>query len=149
MQPRDRLSSKEIQVAILVWEGLTNREIGKIVGTSEQVIKNHLRSAFDKLGVWRPVFSARRTPRRSGPTRLRSKHLCIWRASPFSVHFLRLTLFLAEVPLASAISQVCTSRVQTLQNLSRTRPLGRACNLLNLGPTIDCASRSNGIRIAL
>jgi Bacterial regulatory proteins, luxR family len=34
------------------WEGLTNREIGKIVGTSEQVIKNHLRSAFDKIGVW-------------------------------------------------------------------------------------------------
>ena len=32
--------------------GLTNREIGKIVGTSEQVINNHLRSAFDKLGVW-------------------------------------------------------------------------------------------------
>jgi hypothetical protein len=31
---------------------MTNREIGRIVGTSEQVIKNHLRSAFDKLGVW-------------------------------------------------------------------------------------------------
>ncbi len=33
-------------------KGLTNREIGKIIGTSEQVIKNHLRSTFDKLGVW-------------------------------------------------------------------------------------------------
>ena len=43
---------KEIQVATLVWEGLTNREIGRLMGTSEQVIKNHLRSAFDKLGVW-------------------------------------------------------------------------------------------------
>ena len=43
---------KKVQIAILVWEGLTNREIGKIVGTSEQVIKNHLRSAFDKLSVW-------------------------------------------------------------------------------------------------
>lgn len=52
MMPRDRLTSKEIQISVLVWEGLTNREIGKIVGTSEQVIKNHLRSAFDKLGVW-------------------------------------------------------------------------------------------------
>ena len=52
MTPRERLTPKEIQIAILVWEGLTNREIGKIVGTSEQVIKNHLRSAFDKLGVW-------------------------------------------------------------------------------------------------
>jgi hypothetical protein len=28
----------------LVWEGLTNREIGKIIGTSEQVVKNHLRA---------------------------------------------------------------------------------------------------------
>jgi DNA-binding NarL/FixJ family response regulator len=52
MTPRERLTTKEIQIAILVWQGLTNREIGKIVGTSEQVIKNHLRSAFDKLGVW-------------------------------------------------------------------------------------------------
>jgi DNA-binding NarL/FixJ family response regulator len=46
------LSPRENQISILVWEGLTNREIGKIVGTSEQVIKNHLRNAFDKLGVW-------------------------------------------------------------------------------------------------
>jgi DNA-binding NarL/FixJ family response regulator len=52
MTPRERLTPKEIQIAILVWEGLTNREIGRIVGTTEQVIKNHLRSAFDKLGVW-------------------------------------------------------------------------------------------------
>jgi DNA-binding NarL/FixJ family response regulator len=46
------LNSKEIQISVLVWEGLTNREIGKVVGASEQVIKNHLRRAFDKLGVW-------------------------------------------------------------------------------------------------
>jgi len=52
MMPRERLTPKEIQVATLVWEGLTNREISKIMGTSEQVIKNHLRSTFDKLGVW-------------------------------------------------------------------------------------------------
>ena len=52
MTPRERLTPKEVQVAVLVWQGLTNREIGKIVGTSEQVIKNHLRSTFDKLGVW-------------------------------------------------------------------------------------------------
>jgi len=52
MTPREHLTVKEIQIAILVWEGLTNREIGKIVGTTEQVIKNHLRSTFDKLGVW-------------------------------------------------------------------------------------------------
>jgi len=52
MTPQERLTPKEIQIAILVWEGLTNREIGKKIGTSEQVIKNHLRSTFDKLGVW-------------------------------------------------------------------------------------------------
>ena len=52
MTPRERLTPKEIQIAILVWEGLTNREISRIIGTSEQVIKNHLRSTFDKLGVW-------------------------------------------------------------------------------------------------
>jgi DNA-binding NarL/FixJ family response regulator len=52
MTPRDRLTQKEIQVATLVWEGLTNREISRIMGTTEQVIKNHLRGTFDKLGVW-------------------------------------------------------------------------------------------------
>ncbi len=52
MMPRELLTPKEIKVATLVWQGLTNREIGKVMGTSEQVIKNHLRSIFDKLGVW-------------------------------------------------------------------------------------------------
>ena len=52
MMPRERLTPKETQVATLVWEGLTNREIGRLMGTSEQVIKNHLRTTFDKLGVW-------------------------------------------------------------------------------------------------
>jgi DNA-binding NarL/FixJ family response regulator len=52
MQPRDQLTAKEIQVSTLVWQGLTNRDIAKIIGTSEQVVKNYLRTAFDKLGVW-------------------------------------------------------------------------------------------------
>jgi len=52
MTPRERLTPKETQVATLVWEGLTNREISRLMGTTEQVIKNHLRSTFDKLGVW-------------------------------------------------------------------------------------------------
>src|SRR5579864_8491346 len=52
MQPCDRLTSKEIQVAMLVWEGQTNREIAGVIGTTEQVIKNYLRNTFDKLGVW-------------------------------------------------------------------------------------------------
>lgn len=52
MTPRECMTAKEIQIAIHVWEGLTNREISRIAGTTEQVIKNHLRSIFDKLGVW-------------------------------------------------------------------------------------------------
>lgn len=52
MQPRDRLTAKEVQVATLVWEGLTNREIADVIGTTEQVVKNYLRNTFDKIGVW-------------------------------------------------------------------------------------------------
>ena len=52
MQPRERLTSKELQVAGLVWQGLTNREIARAIGTTEQVVKNYLRHTFDKLGVW-------------------------------------------------------------------------------------------------
>jgi DNA-binding NarL/FixJ family response regulator len=52
MMPRERLTAKETQVATLVWQGLTNREIGNLMHTTEQVVKNHLRSTFDKLGVW-------------------------------------------------------------------------------------------------
>ena len=52
MSPREQLSSKEIQVATLVWEGRTNPEIAALLGCTEQVIKNHLRGVFDKLGVW-------------------------------------------------------------------------------------------------
>ena len=52
MQPCQRLTDKEIQVASLVWEGLTNREIANLIGTTEQVVKNYLRTTFDKLGVW-------------------------------------------------------------------------------------------------
>ena len=52
MHPCERLTNKELQVALLVWEGYTNREIAGMVGTTEQVIKNYLRNIFDKLGVW-------------------------------------------------------------------------------------------------
>jgi len=52
MQPCECLTAKETQVATLVWQGLTNRQIAKQIGTSEQVVKNYLRTTFDKLGVW-------------------------------------------------------------------------------------------------
>jgi DNA-binding NarL/FixJ family response regulator len=52
MSPREQLSFIEIEISTLVWEGHTNPEIARLLGTSEQVIKNHLRCIFDKLGVW-------------------------------------------------------------------------------------------------
>ncbi len=52
MQPRQQLTLKEVQVALLVWEGLTNRDIAQRLETTEQVVKNYLRNTFDKLGVW-------------------------------------------------------------------------------------------------
>jgi DNA-binding NarL/FixJ family response regulator len=52
MSPREQLSPKEIEVATMVWEGKTNPEIASMVRCTEQVIKNQLRSIFDKLGVW-------------------------------------------------------------------------------------------------
>ena len=36
MQPRERLTTKEMQVAGLVWEGLTNREIAHAIGTTDR-----------------------------------------------------------------------------------------------------------------
>ena len=50
--PREQLSPKEIIVATMVWEGLTNPQIAIILGSTEQVVKNQLRGVFDKLGVW-------------------------------------------------------------------------------------------------
>ena len=51
MKPKNLLTSREIKVAVLVWEGMTNRDIAQSVGTTEQVVKNYLRTIFDKLGV--------------------------------------------------------------------------------------------------
>ena len=74
--PCEGLNPVEIQISILVWEGLTNREIGKIVGTSEQVVKNHLRGAFNKLGVWSRLELAMYVASHGGKDRLReTEHL--------------------------------------------------------------------------
>ena len=45
------LSPKELMIVALLVEGMKNKEIGERLGTSEQVIKNKLRSVFDKTGV--------------------------------------------------------------------------------------------------
>ncbi len=48
---RDRLSEKELRIVATVVRGFKNREIAAELSTSEQVVKNSLRSIFDKIGV--------------------------------------------------------------------------------------------------
>jgi len=48
---RDRLTPKELKVVALIVQGCKNREISTRLGTTEQVVKNYLRSIFDKTGV--------------------------------------------------------------------------------------------------
>ena len=52
MSPCEQLTGVEMRITMLVWEGRTNPEIAGFLGTSEQIVKNHLRCIFDKLGVW-------------------------------------------------------------------------------------------------
>lgn len=48
---RDRLSKKELQIVALLIRGYKNKDIAKELNNTEQVIKNYLRSIFDKTGV--------------------------------------------------------------------------------------------------
>lgn len=49
---RDQLSDRDVQIVRLIVEGCTNKDIAKQMGTSEQVVKNHLGKIFDRLGVF-------------------------------------------------------------------------------------------------
>jgi DNA-binding NarL/FixJ family response regulator len=73
-RPHECLTAKERQVATLVWQGLTNREIAKLVGTTEQVVKNYLRTTFDKLGVWSRLELALYVANHGGSTWLNAAH---------------------------------------------------------------------------
>ena len=46
------LTSKEKRIIALVAEGLKNSEIAKIIGTTTHVVKNYLKTIFDKTGTW-------------------------------------------------------------------------------------------------
>lgn len=48
----DRLTPKELAVTELVAQAMTNKEIAKQLGTTEQTIKNYMRHIFDKTGTW-------------------------------------------------------------------------------------------------
>jgi DNA-binding NarL/FixJ family response regulator len=48
---RDRLTPKEMRIVALIVQGYKNREIAIRLKTTEQVIKNYLRSIYDKTGM--------------------------------------------------------------------------------------------------
>ncbi len=48
---RDRLTPKELQIVALIVHGCKNKDIATQLNTKEQVIKNYLRSIYDKTGV--------------------------------------------------------------------------------------------------
>ncbi len=48
---RDRLTPKEMKIVALIVQGCKNKEIATRLTTTEQVIKNYLRSIYDKTGV--------------------------------------------------------------------------------------------------
>ncbi|MES2391905.1 MAG: response regulator transcription factor [Acidobacteriota bacterium] len=48
---KNRLSAKELQIIGLIVQGYKNKDIAAELNNSEQVIKNYLRSIFDKTGV--------------------------------------------------------------------------------------------------
>lgn len=48
---RGRLTQKELQVVRLLIRGYRNKDIARELNNTEQVIKNYLRSIFDKTGV--------------------------------------------------------------------------------------------------
>jgi DNA-binding NarL/FixJ family response regulator len=48
---RDRLTPKEMKVVALLVQGCKNKEIALRLGTKEQVVKNYLRSIYEKTGV--------------------------------------------------------------------------------------------------
>ena len=48
-------SEREQLVIELVAQGLKNKEVADEIGTTEHVIKNYLRTIYDKLGLWNRV----------------------------------------------------------------------------------------------
>jgi DNA-binding NarL/FixJ family response regulator len=48
-------NEREQRVIELVAQGLKNKEVANEIGTTEHVIKNYLRTIYDKLGLWNRV----------------------------------------------------------------------------------------------
>jgi len=48
-------NEQELRIIELVAQGLKNSEVAEAFGTTEFVVKNYLRSIYDKLGLWNRV----------------------------------------------------------------------------------------------
>jgi len=48
-------NEREQRIIELVAQGLKNSEVARSMGTTEHVIKNYLRTIYDKLGLWNRV----------------------------------------------------------------------------------------------
>jgi DNA-binding NarL/FixJ family response regulator len=48
---RERLTERELRIVALLVQGMKNKEIAAQLGTSEQMVKNALRTVYDKTGV--------------------------------------------------------------------------------------------------
>ena len=51
VRPRDTLTSREKTIISYLMQGWRNREIARHLSITEQTVKNHLRTVYDKLGV--------------------------------------------------------------------------------------------------
>lgn len=56
-------NERELRIIELVAQGLKNSEIARAIGTTEFVVKNHIRAIYDKLGLWNRVEIALGTRR--------------------------------------------------------------------------------------
>lgn len=54
------LTEREKEIAKLVWEDLSNREIGKQLSIAESTVENHLSNIYEKLGVGSRVSLVRK-----------------------------------------------------------------------------------------
>jgi two-component system nitrate/nitrite response regulator NarL len=64
VDPKVRLTKRELEILLLVQRGKRNREIAREIGLEEKAVKNHINSIYSKLGLTSRVEAiATRLPR--------------------------------------------------------------------------------------